>query len=143
MQRNDRADDTATIAALYRGDEAAFASLVTRYQPSLLRVERAWAHDPASAAEVVQDAWLAALEFLDRFEARSSLRTWLYGILVNVTRTHARSLHRMVRAPGSRRRRFGSRPRAGARPPAVRRAATTDRLRGRDGGAVLHGGPGR
>ena len=69
------ADDLAIVAALQRGDGAAFGALVRRHQAGFLRLARAWVKDSASAAEVVQQAWLTALESLATFEGRSRRMT--------------------------------------------------------------------
>jgi RNA polymerase sigma-70 factor (ECF subfamily) len=77
------------VAALRRGDEAAFVELVRMYGPSLLRLARTFVRDKAVAEEVVQETWLAVLNGIDRFEGRSSLKTWIFQILSNRAKTRA------------------------------------------------------
>jgi RNA polymerase sigma-70 factor (ECF subfamily) len=81
------ADEAALIARLRDGDERAFESLVVSFYPSMLAVARGYVRSRAVAEEVVQEAWLGVLEGLDRFEGRSSLRTWVLRIVANVART--------------------------------------------------------
>jgi len=62
-------------------------SLVQRYRPSMLRIASGYVPSAAVAEEVVQDTWVGFLRGLSRFEGRSSVRTWLFRILVNRART--------------------------------------------------------
>jgi len=77
------------LEALRSGDEGAFTALVREYQPSLVRVARMFVSSQAAAEEVAQETWLGVLNGLDRFEGRSSLRTWIFRILTNIAKTKA------------------------------------------------------
>ena len=98
--------DDNLIDAIRRRDESAFVQLVGRYQGPLLRLALVYARSHAVAEEIVQDTWLAVLQGIDGFENRSSLKTWLFRILVNRARTRAEREGRMVplsaRADGAR-----------------------------------------
>src|SRR5919201_4960249 len=74
------------LEALRGGDEGAFRELVHEYQPSLVRVARIYVPTLAAAEEVAQETWLGVLNGLDRFEGRSSLRTWIFRILTNIAK---------------------------------------------------------
>jgi RNA polymerase sigma-70 factor, ECF subfamily len=80
-------EDAGLLRALRAGDEQAFAALLEKYGPSLLRVAMLYVPTRAVAEEVVQETWLAVLTGIERFEGRSSLKTWLFSILSNKART--------------------------------------------------------
>jgi RNA polymerase sigma-70 factor, ECF subfamily len=89
-------DDAEIVAALRAGSEAAFMWLVEAYGPAMLRVAATHVPTRAVAEEVVQETWLAVLEGIDRFEGRSSLRTWIFRILMNRAITRGRRERRSV-----------------------------------------------
>jgi RNA polymerase sigma-70 factor (ECF subfamily) len=84
------------LEALRAGDEGAFQSLIQRYHGPMLRLAMTYVGDRSVAEDVVQEAWLTCLRSLDRFEGRSSLKTWLFGILVNVARSRRRKESRIL-----------------------------------------------
>lgn len=92
----DYADERRLVAALRRGDEAAFAWLLDRHDASLRRVASTFVRTGASAEEVVQETWLAVIAGIDRFEERSTVKTWVFRILMNIARTRGAREHRMV-----------------------------------------------
>jgi RNA polymerase sigma-70 factor, ECF subfamily len=75
------------IAALRRGEEPAFITLMDEYGAMLMRVARMYVSTAAVAEEVVQDTWIGVLNGIDRFEGRSSLKTWIFRILTNTAKT--------------------------------------------------------
>lgn len=79
--------DEQTLAALRRGDENAFLQLVSMHHTAMLRIAMVYVGDPVVAEDVVQEAWLGVLKGIDRFEERSSLKTWIFSILANCART--------------------------------------------------------
>jgi RNA polymerase sigma-70 factor, ECF subfamily len=81
------ADEIELLARLRAGDEQAFEALVARHYGTMMAVAQTYVKSRAVAEEVVQDAWLGVLQSLDRFEGRSSLKTWILAILVNKAKT--------------------------------------------------------
>ena len=84
-----RADESALVGALRAGDERAFMPLVREHTPGMRRLALTYVRTPAVADEVVQESWVGVLRGIDRFEGRSSLKTWIYRIVANVARTRA------------------------------------------------------
>ncbi|HEX2467978.1 MAG TPA: RNA polymerase sigma factor [Solirubrobacterales bacterium] len=129
-------DDGELVEALRRGDEAAFTRLVDEYTPALMRLALAHVPSRAVAEEVVGDTWLGVIKGIGGFEGRSSLRTWIFQILLNNARTRGEREKRVLPFAYFRRRaeegsaepavdpdrfqgRRGEQPGAWASPPAI------------------------
>ena len=80
-------EEAELLEALRRGDETAFARLIDRYHASLVRLAMSYVATKEQAEDVVQETWLGVLNGIDRFEGRSSLKTWIFRILVNRAKT--------------------------------------------------------
>jgi RNA polymerase sigma-70 factor, ECF subfamily len=70
--------------------------VLRRYHGALMRLAMTYVRDPQIAEDVVQDAWLTAIQGLDRFGERSSLKTWISGIVINVARARRRKESRRL-----------------------------------------------
>lgn len=88
-EKNNDGQDTELLAALRRGDPRAFASLISELHESMIRIASIEVGDDGAAEDVVQDTWLAVVSGLHRFQARSTLKTWILSILVRRARTVA------------------------------------------------------
>ena len=113
------ADEAELLARLREGDERAFEALVDRHYGTMLAVARGYVKSRAVAEEVVQEAWLGVLNGLDRFEGRSSLRTWIIRIVANIAQTRGAREARSV-------------PLSSLAPEGDEAAVDPDRFRGRD-----------
>jgi RNA polymerase sigma-70 factor (ECF subfamily) len=90
------AEGDALVAALRRGDADAFAALVDRHSPAMIRVALAYVPSREAAEEAVQETWIAVMRGLDGFEGRASLKTWIFSILAHVAMRSGRRERRSV-----------------------------------------------
>lgn len=88
--------EAALVERLRAGDEAAFTELVDRYHASMVRLATAYVPSHAVAEEVAQEAWVGVLKGIQRFEGRSSLRTWIFRILTNTAKTKGERENRTI-----------------------------------------------
>ena len=89
-------DDEELLARFLGGDQSAFRAIVQRYHALVVRVARHYVNSDASAQDVAQDTWIAVLRGAERFEGRSTFKTWLLRITVNLARKTGTREHRVV-----------------------------------------------
>jgi RNA polymerase sigma-70 factor (ECF subfamily) len=89
-------EDARVLAALRGGDEGQFMDLVEKYHARMIRLALMYVSSRDVAEEVVQETWLGVLKGLDRFEGRSSLKTWMFSILTNTAKTRGQREARSI-----------------------------------------------
>jgi RNA polymerase sigma-70 factor (ECF subfamily) len=88
--------DDQLVRDMRRGEEDAFSALVNRYSAQLLRLAMVYVRNRSVAEEVVQETWLGVLRGIERFEGRSSPKTWIFRILANRAKSRAARERRSV-----------------------------------------------
>ncbi|MEV0619283.1 sigma-70 family RNA polymerase sigma factor [Nonomuraea sp. NPDC050404] len=78
--------DEVLVQRLRDGDEQMFALVLDSWSKGMMQLAMSFVSTKASAEEVVQDTWLAVFRGICGFEGRSSLKTWVYRILVNIAK---------------------------------------------------------
>lgn len=89
-------EDGDVLGGLRRGDEAAFVQLVDRHQRTMMKLAMKYVHDVGAAQDVVQETWVVVIEDISEFEGRSSLKNWIYAILVNLAKARGQRDMRLV-----------------------------------------------
>ena len=89
-------DESELIDRLLSGDEDTFSDLLQKHYSAMIRLASVYAKDRSHAEEIVQETWLSVLNGLERFQARSSLKTWIFSILVNQAKTYAKREGRWI-----------------------------------------------
>lgn len=81
--------ESELVDRLRAGDDAAFGELIDRHHAAMVRLARIFVADRSAAEEIVQETWMAVIDGIDDFEQRSSLKTWIFGILANLAKKRA------------------------------------------------------
>ena len=106
MAQRPEEEEAARLARLRSGDEMAFAALVDQLHGGLVSFARTFTSSPSLAEDIVQETWLGVIRGLGAFDGRSSLKTWVFSILVRRARTmavrDARQSGRNASAPEAR-----------------------------------------
>ena len=95
MAQNPLPPDDELIPKLITNDENAYRQIVTAYHGLMVHLARSIVGD-AIADEVAQEAWMAVMKSLSRFERRSSLKTWILRIVSNCAKSRLRHESRTV-----------------------------------------------
>jgi len=95
----DLPDEATLVEGLRARDERIFTMLVDAWSPTMLRVARSHVPSQETAADIVQETWLAVLRGIASFEERSALRTWVFRILANIAKTTGARERRTVVRP--------------------------------------------
>lgn len=94
--RQDKDDECRLAGRLAAGERDAFERIYRTHNAAMIRVCTGIVGSRATAEEVVQDAWIAILQNIGRFEGRASLASWMFAIVINRARSRARRDGRSV-----------------------------------------------